>query len=82
MKEFVEYIVKHLVDKPGEIIISEIIGEKTIVYELKVAQDDIGSVIGRKGRIVRSIQTLLNAASAKNRSKKPILEILKQQKAE
>lgn len=80
MKEFVEYIVKHLVDKPGEIVISEVVGEKTIVYELRVAQDDIGSVIGRKGRIVRSIQTLLNAASAKNRSKKPILEILKDEK--
>lgn len=80
MKEFVEYIVKHLVDKPGEIVISEVVGEKTIVYELRVAQDEIGSVIGRKGRIVRSIQTLLNAASAKNRSKKPILEILKDEK--
>jgi predicted RNA-binding protein YlqC (UPF0109 family) len=80
MREFIEYIVKHLVDKPGEIVISEVVGERTIVYELRVAQDDIGSVIGRQGRIVRSIQTLLNAASAKNRSKKPILEILKDEK--
>jgi len=78
MKEFIEYIVKHLVDKPGEVVISEIVGERTVVYELKVDQNDIGSVIGRRGRIVRSIQTLINAVSAKNKAKKPILEILKQ----
>jgi len=80
MREFVEYIVKRLVDEPGEIVISEVVGEKTVVYELRVAQDDIGNVIGKKGRIVRSIQTLLNAVSAKNKKKKPILEILKQPK--
>ncbi|MCI0494868.1 KH domain-containing protein [candidate division KSB1 bacterium] len=80
MREFVEYIVTRLVDEPGEIVISEVVGEKTVVYELRVAQDDIGNVIGKKGRIVRSIQTLLNAVSAKNKKKKPILEILKQPK--
>lgn len=80
MKEFIEYIVKHLVDKPEEVVITEIVGEKTVVYELKVEQNDIGSVIGRKGRIVRSLQTLINAVSAKNKNKKPILEILKEEK--
>ncbi len=81
MKEFIEYIVKHLVDKPEEVVISEIVGEKTVVYELKVERNDIGSVIGRRGRIVRSIQTLTNAVSAKNKYKRPLLEILKQDKA-
>jgi predicted RNA-binding protein YlqC (UPF0109 family) len=81
MKEFIEYIVKHLVDKPEEVVISEIVGEKTVVYELKVERNDIGSVIGRRGRIVRSIQTIINAVSAKNKKKKPILEILKGEKA-
>jgi predicted RNA-binding protein YlqC (UPF0109 family) len=80
MKEFIEYIVKHLVDKPEEVVISEIVGEKTVVYELKVERNDIGNVIGRRGRIVRSIQTIINAVSAKNKKKKPILEILKQGK--
>jgi len=80
MKEFLEYIVKNLVDKPDEVFISEIVGEKTVVYELRVARSDIGNVIGRRGRIVRSIQTLLSAASAKNRSKRPLLEVLKQEK--
>lgn len=81
MKEFIEYIVKHLVDKPEEVFISEIVGEKIVVYELKVGRGDIGNVIGKRGRIVRSIQTLLNAVSAKNRNKKPLLEVLKQEKA-
>lgn len=80
MKEFIEYIVKHLVDRPGEVVITEIVGEKTVVYELKVEWNDIGSVIGRRGRIVRSLQTLINAVAAKNKKKKPILEILKEQK--
>ncbi|UCE05443.1 MAG: KH domain-containing protein [bacterium] len=78
MKEFIEYIVKHLVDKPEEVFISEIVGERTVVYELRVWRGDIGNVIGKRGRIVRSIQTLLNAASAKARTKKPLLEVLKQ----
>jgi len=82
MKEFIEYIVKRLVDKPEEVVITEIIGEKTVVYELKVERNDIGSVIGRRGRIVRSLQTLINAVAAKNRKKKPILEILKEEKAD
>jgi len=82
MKEFIEYLVKHLVDKPEEVVITEIVGEKTAVYELKVAQNDIGSIIGRRGRIVRSLQTLINAVAAKNKNKKPILEILKGAKAD
>ncbi len=78
MKEFIEYIVKQLVDKPEDVFISEVVGERTIVYELRVGSDDIGNVIGKRGRIVRSIQTLLSAASAKQKSKKPLLEVLKQ----
>jgi len=81
MKEFIEYIVKHLVDKPEEIFISEVVGERTIVYELRVGTGDIGNVIGTKGRIVRSIQTLASAVSAKEKTKKPLIEILKPNRA-
>ncbi len=77
MKEFIEYIVKHLVDKPEEVLITEIVGEKTVVYELRVGRGDIGNVIGKRGRIIRSIQTLSIAVSAKKKSKKPLLEVLK-----
>ena len=46
MKEFVEYIVKHLVDNPEAVSVSEVVGETTVVYELKVDQPDMGKVIG------------------------------------
>lgn len=78
MKNFIEYIVKQLVDKPDEVVISEVVGERTVVYELKVAYGDIGNVIGKRGRIIRSIQTLASAVSAKQKNKKPMLEVLKQ----
>ena len=82
MKNFIEYIVKELVDQPDEVVISEVVGERTVVYELKVAHSDIGNVIGRQGRIVRSIQTLVSAISAKQKNKKPMLEVLKQERPE
>ena len=50
MKEFVEYIVKHLVDNPEAVHVSEVVGETTVVYELKVDQPDMGKVIGKNGR--------------------------------
>ena len=82
MKDFIEYIVKELVDQPDEVVISEVVGERTVVYELKVAHSDIGNVIGRQGRIVRSIQTLVSAISAKQKNKKPMLEVLKHERPE
>lgn len=75
MKEFVEFIVKSLVDHPEKISVSEIEGEKTIILELKVEKEDMGKVIGKKGQNAQSIRTLLGAASAKLR-KRVVLEIL------
>jgi hypothetical protein len=75
MKEFVEYIAKNLVDHPEAVEVTEINGEKTIVYELRVGDGDLGKVIGRKGQTARSIRILLTAASAK-RGKRAMLEIL------
>jgi len=75
MKEFVEYIVKKLVDRPDEVSINEIQGEKTIVLELRVGDGELGKVIGKNGRIAQSIRTLLTATSAKS-NKRVVLEIL------
>ena len=75
MKEFVEFIVKHLVDKPEGVSVTEVEGDKTVVLELRVAPGELGKVIGRKGRTAQSIRTLLAAKSAKL-SKKVVLEIL------
>ena len=75
MKEFVEFIAKHLVDNPDAVEVTEVDGDRTIVYELRVSPDDLGKVIGKEGRTARSIRTLLAAASAKS-DKRALLEIL------
>jgi len=75
MKEFLEFMVKHLVDKPHEVQVNEIDGERTVVYELRVGQGDMGKVIGKHGKTAKSIRTLLAAASAKA-GKRAVLEIL------
>ncbi len=75
MKEFVEFIIKHLVDKPDEVQVNEIVGERTVVYELRVGEGDMGKVIGRRGQTVRALRILLTAAAAKQ-GKRSVLEIL------
>jgi hypothetical protein len=75
MKEFLEFIIKHLVDKPNEVQVNEVDAERTVVYELRVGQGDMGKVIGKHGKTARAIRTLLTAASMKA-GKRAVLEIL------
>jgi predicted RNA-binding protein YlqC (UPF0109 family) len=75
MKDLILYIVKALVDNPESVVVEELQGEKTTVIELKVAQEDLGKVIGKQGRTARSIRTILNAAGTKM-GKRCVLEIL------
>ena len=75
MKDLVEGIAKALVDKPDEVVVTEIEGRQASVVELKVAKDDIGKIIGKQGRTAAAIRTILNAASAKL-DKRSILQIL------
>jgi uncharacterized protein len=75
MKELIEMIAKALVDNPEQVNVSEVEGEQTTVLELRVAQSDLGKVIGKQGRTARSIRTLLGAAGMKLR-KRFVLEIL------
>ncbi len=75
MKEFIEFIAKHLVDKPEDVKVTEVDGERTVVYELRVGDGDLGKVIGKRGNTAKSIRTLLAAASAKS-GKRSVLEIL------
>lgn len=74
-KEFLLYIVKALVDEPDEVEINVVEGEKSTIFELKVAQPDIGKVIGKSGRIAKAIRTILNAAIARS-GKRISLDIL------
>ena len=75
MKDLVEVIAKALVDKPDEVVVTEIEGQQASVVELKVAKDDIGEIIGKQGRTAAAIRTILNAASAKL-DKRSVLQIL------
>ena len=75
MKELIEYLAKALVDHPEQVLVNEIVGEKTSVIELSVAKDDLGKVIGKQGRTAKAIRTILTAASTKLR-KRTVLEII------
>ncbi len=75
MKELIAYIAKALVDKPEEVVVTEIEGEQTSVIELKVAKEDLGKVIGKQGRTARAMRTILSAASTKI-NKRSVLEII------
>ncbi len=68
-------MAKALVDKPEEVVVTEIEGEQTSVIELKVAKDDLGKIIGKEGRNARSLRTILGASSTKLR-KRTVLEII------
>lgn len=74
-KELVEYIAKSLVDDPSGVVVNVIEGEKSTILELKVAEGDIGKVIGKQGRIAKAVRTILSASSAKS-GKRVVLEIL------
>ena len=75
MKELIEQIAKALVDNPDQVSVHAIEGEQTTVLELRVAQTDLGKVIGKQGRTARSIRTILSAAGMKLK-KRFTLEIL------
>lgn len=75
LKDLIEYIVTSLVDHPEQVRVTEVEGEQSSVLELRVAQEDLGKVIGRQGRTARAMRTILNAASARAK-KRAVLEIL------
>lgn len=75
MKELIEMIAKALVDSPEQVVVSEVVGEQTTVLELRVAQTDLGKIIGKQGRTARAIRILLGAGGMKLR-KRFVLEIL------
>lgn len=75
MKELVEVMAKALVDKPEEVTVKEVDGEKTTVFELRVSASDLGKVIGKQGKTARAMRTILGAAGTKL-GKRCVLEIL------
>lgn len=75
MKSLVEQIAKSLVDRQEEVSVAVVEGERTVVFELRVAKSDIGKVIGKQGNTARAMRTILSAAGTKL-GKRFVLEIL------
>jgi hypothetical protein len=75
MQELVEYIVKALVDNPEQVVVKQVEGETVIIFEVTVAQDDLGKIIGRQGRIANALRSIVKAAASRQ-GKKATVEIL------
>jgi uncharacterized protein len=69
LKSTVEYIVRELVDTPDEVSITEIPGDEATTYEVRVAADDLGKVIGKQGRIANALRTIVKAVAMKEKKK-------------
>lgn len=69
MKEIIETIILNLVDKKEDVEINEVQGEKSIIFEVKVAQEDMGKVIGKQGRLAKSIRTVIRAIANKEQKR-------------
>ena len=69
MKQTVEFIVRQLVDSPDDVEVVEIPGEDAVTYEVRVAPDDLGKVIGKQGRIANAIRTVVKAVAMKDKQK-------------
>jgi predicted RNA-binding protein YlqC (UPF0109 family) len=65
MKELVEYMAKRLVDHPDQVEVTEVNATRSVIFELRVAQEDMGRVIGKGGRVANAMRTLLRVAATK-----------------
>ncbi len=75
MKELVEYMVKSLVENPDQVEVREIDGTRSVIFEVRVAEEDMGRVIGKAGRVANAMRTLLRVAAIRQ-GKRAILEIV------
>lgn len=75
MRELIAFITRALVDDPDAVEVKAIEGDRTVIFEVSVAAEDLGKIIGREGRTARALRTLLAATSARHR-KRAVLEIL------
>jgi predicted RNA-binding protein YlqC (UPF0109 family) len=75
VQKLVEYITQALVDNPDKVVVTQVNGEKAVVLEVRVASEDMGKVIGKQGKIVKAIRTVIKAAATKE-NKRAVVEIL------
>lgn len=79
MKEFVEFIVKKIVDSPDLVDVNFIEGKSTAIIELRVAPEDVGKIIGKSGRTANALRTLVSAVASRQ-NQKVVLEIIEENK--
>ena len=65
MKELITYIVQNLVERPDSVVVNEVAGDKAQLYEVRVDHNDLGKVIGKQGRTIRSVRALVSAAASR-----------------
>lgn len=75
LRDLVMFIAKSIVDNPDRVEVNEVEGERAVVFELRVAPEDMGKVIGKKGRVIHAVRALVQAAAAKE-GKRATVEIL------
>ena len=75
MTELLTQIIKHIVDEPDQVTVTEVQSERAVVLEIRVAADDVGKVIGREGRIINSLRQIIKAAAGK-RNKRVNIELI------
>ena len=75
LKDLITYILKALVDNQEKVEVNEIAGDKSVIYEIRVGEGDLGKVIGKEGRTARAVRTVISAAAMKL-GKRTVLEIL------
>ncbi len=75
MKQLLEHIARALVDEPEKVDVQQVESDRLIILELRVAESDMGKVIGKQGRIAKAIRTVVNAAAVKE-NKKVVVEIV------
>ena len=76
MEELLTQMIQAIVDKPDEVDIKDTDTENNKIYELRVGDGDLGKVIGKRGKNIMAIRTWLNAASAKSKEKRTVLEVI------
>lgn len=75
LRDLVTFIAASIVDEPDKVLVNEVEGERALVFEVRVAPGDMGKIIGKKGRVIHAVRSLVQAAAAKD-GKRATVEIL------